>query len=79
MDFEEITKDWNESGLLVIPRFLDPLEIAELRRICDHVLQRAIAESSGSCKCVEHRVFDRAQVFPFTRKSSPRLPRIYRG
>ena len=45
MDFEEITKDWNESGLLVIPGFLDPLEIAELRRICDHVLQQAIAEA----------------------------------
>jgi hypothetical protein len=45
MDFEEITKDWNESGLLVIPGFLDPLEIAELKRICDHVLQQAIAEA----------------------------------
>jgi hypothetical protein len=45
MHFEEITKHWNESGLVVIPGFLDPLEIAELRPICDHVLQRAIAEA----------------------------------
>jgi len=45
MDFEEITKHWSESGLVVIPGFLDPLEIAELRRICDHVLQQAIAEA----------------------------------
>jgi phytanoyl-CoA dioxygenase PhyH len=45
MDFEEITKHWNESGLVVIPGFLDPWEIPELRRICDHVLQQAIAEA----------------------------------
>lgn len=45
MDFEEITKHWNESGLVVFPGFLDRWEIAELRRICDHVLQQAIAEA----------------------------------
>ena len=45
MHFDEITKHWNESGLVVIPGFLDPLEIAELRLICDHVLQQAIAEA----------------------------------
>jgi Phytanoyl-CoA dioxygenase (PhyH) len=45
MDFEEISKHWNESGLVVIPGFLDPLELAELKRICDHVLQQAIAEA----------------------------------
>ena len=45
MDFEEITKHWNESGLVVFPGFLDRWEIAELRRICDHVLEQAIAEA----------------------------------
>ena len=45
MDFEEIAKDWNHSGVLVIPGFLEPLENAELMRICDHVLQQAIAEA----------------------------------
>ena len=45
MDFEEISKHWNESGLVVIPGFLDRWEIPELRRICDHVLQQAIAEA----------------------------------
>ena len=45
MNFEEITKRWNESGLVVFPGFLDSLEIAELKRICDHVLQQAIAEA----------------------------------
>src|SRR5215475_10812103 len=46
MDLEQIAKDWNNFGLVVIPEFLDWSEIAELRRICDHVLQQAIAEAS---------------------------------
>jgi hypothetical protein len=41
MDLEQIAKDWNNSGLVIIPAFLDRSEIAELR-ICDHVLQEAI-------------------------------------
>src|SRR5215475_14107919 len=45
MDLEQIAKDWNHSGLVIIPAFLDRSEIAELRRICDHVLQQAIAEA----------------------------------
>ena len=45
MDFEEIAKDWNHSGVVIIPAFLDRSEIAELRLICDHVLQQAIAEA----------------------------------
>jgi hypothetical protein len=43
MDFEQIAQDWNDFGLVVIPGFLDRSEIAELR-ICDYVLQQAIAE-----------------------------------
>src|SRR5215471_20382550 len=46
MDFEQVAKDWNNTGLVVIPTFLDRSEIAELRRICDHVLQQALAEAS---------------------------------
>jgi hypothetical protein len=45
MDLEEITKRWNDSGLVVIPGFLDREEISDLRSICDRVLQEAIAES----------------------------------
>jgi hypothetical protein len=41
MDLQQIAKDWNNSGLLIIPAFLDRSAIAELR-ICDHVLQEAI-------------------------------------
>jgi hypothetical protein len=41
MDLEQIAKDWNNSGLVIIPAFLDRSEIAELR-ICDHILQEAI-------------------------------------
>jgi len=46
VDFEQVAKDWNNSGLVIIPTFLDRSEIAELRRICDHVLQQALAEAS---------------------------------
>src|SRR5262245_21614995 len=45
MDLEQIAKDWNSSGLVIIPSFLDRSEIAQLRRICDHVLQQALAEA----------------------------------
>jgi Phytanoyl-CoA dioxygenase (PhyH) len=45
MDIELVTKKWNESGLVTIPGFLEPPEISELRRICDHVLEQAIAEA----------------------------------
>lgn len=64
MDFEEINKHWKNSGLVVIPGFLDRLEIAELRRICDHVLQNAIAEApdrrntSNIAYLTERRYFD---------------------
>ena len=44
MDFEQIAKDWSNSGLVIIPGFLDRSETAELRRICDHVLEQAIVE-----------------------------------
>ena len=45
MDFERITAQWNDSGWVVIPGFLDRGEISDLRSICDQVLQQAIAES----------------------------------
>ena len=45
MDFERITEHWNDSGLVVIPGFLDRREISDLRGVCDHVLQQAIAEA----------------------------------
>lgn len=45
MDLEQITTDWNNSGLVVIAGFLDRWEIADLKRICDYVLQQAIAEA----------------------------------
>ena len=45
MDLEQITRRWNDSGLVVIPRFLDSREILDLRRICDQVLRKAIAEA----------------------------------
>ena len=63
MDFERRAKDWNDFGLVVIPGFLDQSEIAELRRICDHVLQQAIAEvpdranSSNIAYLTERRYF----------------------
>ena len=44
MDFEQIAKDWSNSGLVIIPDFLDRSETADLRRICDHVLEQAIVE-----------------------------------
>jgi hypothetical protein len=33
MDLEQIAKDWNNSGLVIIPAFLDRSEIAELIRL----------------------------------------------
>jgi ectoine hydroxylase-related dioxygenase (phytanoyl-CoA dioxygenase family) len=45
MDIEQTAKDWNDCGVVVIPGFLDQPEITELRRICDHVLEQAIAEA----------------------------------
>jgi ectoine hydroxylase-related dioxygenase (phytanoyl-CoA dioxygenase family) len=45
MDLEQIAKDWKNFGLVIIPGFLDPWEVGELRRICDHVLRQAIAEA----------------------------------
>jgi hypothetical protein len=45
MDFEEITKRWNDAGFVVIPGFLDHEEISKLRSTCDQVLREAIAES----------------------------------
>jgi hypothetical protein len=45
MDLEQIAKDWKDFGLVIIPGFLDPSEVGELRRICDHVLRQAIAEA----------------------------------
>jgi ectoine hydroxylase-related dioxygenase (phytanoyl-CoA dioxygenase family) len=44
MDLEQIAQNWNDFGLVVIPGFLDQSKIAELRRICDHVLKQTIAE-----------------------------------
>ena len=67
MDFEEITKHWNESGLVVIPGFLDRWEIAELRRICDHVLQQAIAEAPDRANASNIAYLTEREVFPFTR------------
>jgi len=43
--FAQISQHWNDSGLVVIPGFLDRREIADLRRICDKVLRQAIAEA----------------------------------
>jgi len=43
--FAQISQHWNDSGLVVIPGFLDRREIAGLRRICDKVLRQAIAEA----------------------------------
>ena len=45
VDFGQISQHWNDSGLVVIPGFLDRQEIADLRRICDNVLRQAIAEA----------------------------------
>jgi ectoine hydroxylase-related dioxygenase (phytanoyl-CoA dioxygenase family) len=45
MDLEQITQDWNDFGLVVIPGFLDQSEITELRCICDHVLEQVLAEA----------------------------------
>jgi ectoine hydroxylase-related dioxygenase (phytanoyl-CoA dioxygenase family) len=63
MNIDQIAKDWTESGLVVIPGFLEQPEISELRRICDHVLQQAIAEvadrvnSSNIAYLTERRYF----------------------
>jgi ectoine hydroxylase-related dioxygenase (phytanoyl-CoA dioxygenase family) len=45
MKLEQAAEDWQRSGLVIIPEFLQDPEIAELRRICDGVLQQAIAEA----------------------------------
>ena len=50
MNLEQIAKNWKDFGLVIIPGFLDPSEVGELRRICDHVLQETIAEASDRAK-----------------------------
>jgi hypothetical protein len=45
MNVEQVVEEWNGCGVVVMPRFLGVPETAELRRICDHVLAQAIAES----------------------------------
>jgi Phytanoyl-CoA dioxygenase (PhyH) len=45
MNIDQIAKGWTQSGLVVIPKFLEQPEISELRRICDQVLQQAITEA----------------------------------
>ena len=45
MNIDQVAKDWAESGLVVIPEFLEQRETSELRRICDQVLQQAVTEA----------------------------------
>ena len=63
MDVEQIIKEWNNCGVAIIPRFLQPSEMTELKRICDHVLEQAIAEApdcanaSNIAYLTEHKYF----------------------
>jgi ectoine hydroxylase-related dioxygenase (phytanoyl-CoA dioxygenase family) len=63
MDIEQVATEWKDCGVVVIPAFLDLPKIAELRRICDYVLEQAIAEApdranaSNIAYLTEHRYF----------------------
>jgi hypothetical protein len=44
MKTEELAGSWRKYGVVVIPGFLDQREVAALRRICDGVLEQALAQ-----------------------------------
>jgi Phytanoyl-CoA dioxygenase (PhyH) len=46
MKTEEPAKSWRKYGVVVIPEFLDQWEVDALRRICDRVLEQALAQDS---------------------------------
>jgi ectoine hydroxylase-related dioxygenase (phytanoyl-CoA dioxygenase family) len=68
MQLEAITVNWIRSGVVILPDFLQKPEIAELRRICDRVLNEVLANTpdranaSNIAYLTERRYFGAAEA-----------------